>query len=214
MIGAMTEQTKAARHRKLPQEVRRQQVLDAATTQFGTAGYAAASLGDIAARAGVSKALVLTYFGSKEELFAACAARAGAPLVAAVEEVITTPQPPAAMAAATLAAIFGALEEQPHGWNVINDRALPRGGPGDTAARTVRRAIAEQAGRGVAGIADLPVHDLDDLAIVTDVWMSAVTAMVNWWLRHPDRTAAEMTERSGRLVDLLIGAAAEGRSTR
>lgn len=214
MIGAMTEPTPAARRRKLPQEVRRQQVLDAATAEFGSVGYAAASLADIAARVGVSKALVLTYFGTKEELFAACAARAGAPLVSAVEEVITTPQPPAAMAAATLAAIFGALEEQPHGWNVINDRALPHGGPGDTAARAVRRAIAEQAGRGIAGIEDLPVHDLDDLAIVTDVWMSTVTAMVNWWLRHPERTAAEMTERSSRLVDLLIGATAEGRSPR
>lgn len=213
MIPAMTERTQAGRHRRLPQEVRRQQVLHAATAEFGSVGYAAASLADIAARVGVSKALVLTYFGTKEELYAACAARAGAPLVAAVEQVITTPQPPAAMAAATLEAIFTTLEEEPHGWNVINDRALPRGGPGDVAGRTVRRTIAEQASRGISGIDDLAVHDADDLAIVTDVWMSTVSAMVNWWLRHPDRTAAEMTERSARLVDLLVGASTSERST-
>jgi AcrR family transcriptional regulator len=200
MIHAMTA-TRPTGTPKLRREVREQQVLDAAAAEFGTAGYGAASLAHIADRVGVSKALVLSYFGSKEALYAACVERAGSGLVAAIEEVITTPLAPAQMADATLAAIFTALEGRPHDWNVINDRSLPDGGPGALASLAVRRTIADQAARGVARLADLElVHDHDDLAVLTEIWMSAVTATVNWWLRHPDRSAAEMAARSSRVL--------------
>lgn len=194
---------------KLPREVREQQVLDAAAQEFGRSGYAAASLAAIADRVGVSKALVIAYFGSKEALFVACVERAGTRLVEAIEEVITRPLPPREMAQATLNAIFVALQDRPHDWNVVNDRSLPAGGPGAAAAARVRRTIAAQARRGVTNLADLQhVTDEYDVAVLTDVWMSAVTAMVNWWLRHPDQSAAEMAARSARVVATVTGAPA------
>ncbi|GAB3656879.1 hypothetical protein GCM10027589_16660 [Actinocorallia lasiicapitis] len=204
----MTALARSAGTPKLSRDVRERQVLDAAAHEFGTAGYGAASLAAIADRVGVSKALVLTYFGSKEALYVACVERAGEPLVEAIERVITTPQPPRRMAEATLAAIFATLDGRPHDWNVINDRSLPKGGPGAEASARVRRTIAEQARRGVERLADSPVvRDRDDLAILTEVWMSAVTATVNWWLRHPERTAEEMAERSARVLAVVTGAA-------
>lgn len=182
-------------------------MLDAAAYEFGTAGYQAASIAAIADRVGVSKALVLTYFGSKEGLYVACVERASVPLIDAIEAVIRTPQAPAAMAEATLAAIFRSLESRPHDWNVINDRSLPAGGRGATAATRVRRTIAGQARRGIEVVAESPAGgDRDDLALLTDVWMSAVSAVVNWWLRHPNRSAEEMATRSRRLVALVTGA--------
>ncbi|MBO0885311.1 MAG: TetR/AcrR family transcriptional regulator, partial [Mycobacterium sp.] len=94
----------------------------------------------------------------------------------------------------------------PHDWNVINDRSLPPGGRGAKAGANVRRTIADQARRGVDLLADLDdLHDPDDLAVLTEVWMSAVTAMVNWWLRHPDRGAAEMADRSARVLATVTG---------
>lgn len=192
--------TRPAGTPKLPREVRELQVLDAAAQEFGRAGYAAASLAAIAERVGVSKALVITYFGSKEALFEACVRRAGIPLVAAIEAVITRPLEPMPMARATFATIFETLQDRPYDWNVINDHGAPAGRAADAAAQ-VRDAIADQAGRGVgqaAGVAAM--EDADDIAVLTEVWMSAVSAAVNWWLRHPDRTAAEMTARSSRVL--------------
>jgi AcrR family transcriptional regulator len=49
----------------------RQDILDAARARFARDGYAAATIRKIAADAGVDAALVLQFFGSKEELFAA-----------------------------------------------------------------------------------------------------------------------------------------------
>lgn len=50
-------------------------LLDAATDTFAELGFAGASLGDIAARAGVNRALVYEHVSSKEELFRAAVAR-------------------------------------------------------------------------------------------------------------------------------------------
>lgn len=44
-------------------------IIDAALQQFGTNGYKKASIGDIAAAAGISKAMIFHYFGTKKDLF-------------------------------------------------------------------------------------------------------------------------------------------------
>ena len=56
-------------------EARRNDVLDAATSCFLSAGFAGTSLGAIARGASMSKATVYRYFSSKEEIFMACAGR-------------------------------------------------------------------------------------------------------------------------------------------
>lgn len=193
---------------RLPRARREELLLDAAIDEFGAYGYAGASLGRMAERAGVSKALILTYFGSKDGLFAACLQRTGAGLVDGVEAILATDLPATQMAQQTLTAIFTALEEHPHGWNLINDRSIPPGVAHDR-ARDLRTTIAEQAGRGVASLrTGIPLKDADDFALLTEIWMSAVTAVVNWWLRHPDRTAAEMAARSQRVIEAITSPSA------
>lgn len=193
---------------KLAREDRAEQILDAASLEFGAAGYRAASLAQVADRIGVSKALVLNYFGSKDALYAACAERTGASLVSGIERVITSDAAPLAMAEATLAAIFEALADRPQDWNIILDRSAPPGSDAAEAARSVRRAIAGQASRGIQSLSDLTrLEDADDVAVLTEIWMGAVSSVVNWWVRHPDRSAAEMAERCGRILTALTGQA-------
>lgn len=50
---------------------RRTQIVDAAARVMGRQGYAATSMKDIAAEAGVAQALIHYYFGAKEDLLAA-----------------------------------------------------------------------------------------------------------------------------------------------
>jgi len=50
---------------------RRRQVLEAALAVFGEKGYGAATMEDVAARVGLSKAALYEYFDSKEDLFIA-----------------------------------------------------------------------------------------------------------------------------------------------
>lgn len=180
-------------------------LLDAAREEFGPLGYGGASLGSIAARAGVSKALIVTYFGSKDGLYAACVERAGSNLRNRIEQVITAALPPAEGVPATLAAIFQGLEGRQQDWHVLNDRTVPSGTAGADAANAQRRAIAEQASRGVADTEYFQSMETDDQEIIAAVWMSAVSAVVDWWLRHPGRTAGEMSERCDRILAAITG---------
>lgn len=194
----------------VPRSRREQLILDAATVEFGRFGYAGAALSAIAAQADVSKPLVLSYFGSKEGLYIACVKRAGANLVDHIETVFATQQSPRQMAEDTLAAIFQALAPRPHDWNVVNDRTPPGGGSAHEAARRVRATIADQAARGVAAFADSPMlAESGDLSLVTEMWMSAVTACVGWWLRHPDESAEQMSRRSRRVLSAFAAAIAD-----
>lgn len=61
-------------------------ILDAALRCLGRDGYAATSMGRIAAEAGVSKRLLFHYFASRERLFDTLADTLGARIVAQVEE--------------------------------------------------------------------------------------------------------------------------------
>ena len=55
--------------RKAGSEQRRRRILDAGRACFGEAGFAGATIGAIAERAGVSNGLLYQFFRSKEELF-------------------------------------------------------------------------------------------------------------------------------------------------
>lgn len=198
-IGSTSGST--AGSKGVPRATREQQILDAAVGEFGRLGYAGASLSAVATGAGVSKQLVLGYFGSKDALFAACARRAGDGIADRVDEVLAHGGGALELAEGTLAAIFTALEPRPHDWNVLNDRTPPPGSAAHEAARAARLRIAAQANAGVGSLAE--VGDADDVAILTEVWMSSVSALVAWWLRHPDRSPTEMTARGRRALTAL-----------
>lgn len=63
--------------RRLPRAARREQILRAATEAFARTGFAATSLDDVAAQAGVTKMVVYTHFESKTALYQAVLDRMG-----------------------------------------------------------------------------------------------------------------------------------------
>lgn len=72
-MAVRREQTTARRSGRRPGDARtRAAILAAARERFGAAGYDATTVRGVAADAGVDPALVLYFFGSKDELFAAC----------------------------------------------------------------------------------------------------------------------------------------------
>jgi AcrR family transcriptional regulator len=69
-VPASVERIESARGRRAAgSEQRRRRVLDAARACFGEAGFAGATIGAIAERAGVSNGLLYQFFRSKEHLF-------------------------------------------------------------------------------------------------------------------------------------------------
>jgi AcrR family transcriptional regulator len=83
----------AVSKKRLPRAVREQQMLDAAVAVFSRSGFHAASMDEIAARAGISKPMDYAYLGTKEELFIACLHREGTRLMEAIVSAVVPPAP-------------------------------------------------------------------------------------------------------------------------
>ncbi|AZM92669.1 TetR/AcrR family transcriptional regulator [Streptomyces sp. W1SF4] len=195
----------------VPRELRARQMLEAATEEFGTRGYAAASLPAIAARVGVTKTLLHQYFGTKEDLYVACLLPVGDRLLGAVRAAMgpdgTTPRTPLRV----LEAIFTALEGRRESWFVLYDRTLPPGGEAARAAAGYRAAVDRLAAAGTAellrGAGSADPLDADALLYV---WRDLVATLVRWWVKHPEQTPDAMTRRCARLFAAAAVLAPEG----
>ncbi|WP_433327161.1 TetR/AcrR family transcriptional regulator [Spirillospora sp. CA-294931] len=179
---------------------RERQILGLAIEEFGRRGYARASVADIASRAGISKPLIYGYFGSKDGLAAACADHVGRLLVDEVTAA-QTPAAPGGRALDTLSAIFTVLADCPQAWSVLYDVTLPAVGE---VHATARRHRAQLARLGAAGTAEVLSgagdHDPLDHDLLGAIWQYTVTAVVRWWLDHPDQPPAAMVERCARIL--------------
>jgi AcrR family transcriptional regulator len=91
----------------------RQRVLDAALHAFGTAGYDATSLDDLAASLGVRKQTILYHFPSKEILMGAVIDDAGAHLAATVEDGLETSRPGWGRIEAVVRSVFRLAGQRP-----------------------------------------------------------------------------------------------------
>ncbi|WP_074302904.1 winged helix-turn-helix transcriptional regulator, partial [Mycobacteroides abscessus] len=171
-------------------------------------GYVGMSLAAVAAAVGVSKPMVLAYFGSKEQLYIACVERAGATVGDHIEAAMTAAPPTLALPRAVLQAIFQALAPRPSDWLVIWDQTLPEGSEALAAARVARTRLAALAGQGVAavGSAATQLRDAQDIGVLTQGWMGMVGAMITWWIRHPEQSAEQMAERASRLIAIIASA--------
>ncbi len=190
----------------MPRHDREAQILDAAAVEFGERGYAATTTAAVAERAGVSKSLVHGYFQSKDGLYCACVRRAGEEVTGRVGAAMLLPDRSGLERATdVLTAIFTALEPRPHDWRVLHDPSLVPGSEADRTARRYRQILLEQSASGVTVSYAATLRDPADLSVLIQVWRNTVGALVSWWLRHPDQTAADMIARSARLLVALEG---------
>jgi AcrR family transcriptional regulator len=109
----MTLRAAPAPGRRLPRAERREQILAAATGAFAAAGFAATSLDDVAAQAGISRAILYRHFDSKTGLYRAVLDRVCARLAAAVGE------SPGAFTDAAVDALLTAAAADPGGFRLL-----------------------------------------------------------------------------------------------
>lgn len=110
--GAVTSEGPAStRAARLPREQRRQQVLGAALDVFSTAGYHAASMDEIADRAGVSKPVLYQHFPGKLDLYLAILDAGIEDLMAAAHSALTGTTDNATRVTAMVNAYFAFVEE-------------------------------------------------------------------------------------------------------
>ncbi|WP_409463527.1 TetR/AcrR family transcriptional regulator [Amycolatopsis sp. GA6-003] len=111
-------------------------IFEAAKAEFGSKGYAAARVSDIAQRAGVNKQLISYYFGGKEGLYAEVASEPFAGFAA-----MTTPDRPLADVLADFAK--GGLADQDQARLFLREN-MAESTPGDAGAESQREFLEGQ----------------------------------------------------------------------
>jgi len=115
------------KRRLLPRAARAASILRAASRTFARGGYAATSMDDIAAEAGVSKLMLYRHFNSKHELYEAVLAEVRSRLDAIEHRPATlvglTPAEGLREATATLVATIRAAREVPDAFRLLYEHA-------------------------------------------------------------------------------------------
>lgn len=163
----------------------------AAQQVFAERGYHAASMDDIAERAGITKPMLYSYFGSKEALFVRCQRDSGDELRRILTEAGSdTALSPEERLWRVLLGVFGFIERHRDGWTVYHAAPPGTGGPieasaegakrefGDLVAELLTQAAAEQ---------EVPPELREHLTALAHALTGALMAVSVWWLRHPDQ---------------------------
>jgi len=98
---------------------RRSQLLDVAKTTFGTHGYSATSMNDVALAAGVTKPVLYQHFDSKHQLFLELLADVSNQLVQRIEAAIVTARSGREKVELSVAAHVGFFTDDPHRFHII-----------------------------------------------------------------------------------------------
>ncbi|MEV7503121.1 TetR/AcrR family transcriptional regulator [Streptomyces sp. NPDC093018] len=208
----MTTLSSRAGTKGVPRAARERQVLAAATEEFGRHGYEATTVAAVAARVGVTKPLVHQYFGGKQDLYLACLVPVGDRLLGAIRAAMAdhdTPAPSTPLR--VLRALFTALDGRREAWFVLYDPSLPPDSEAAHRAAHYRDAIDDLAATGTAELLHAAgTGDPLDADALKYAWRGLCTALVRWWINHPDQSAEAMTGRCARLLGAARTAFTDG----
>jgi AcrR family transcriptional regulator len=120
----MMEDRMAGGTKRLPRAVREQQMLDAAVDVFSDRGFHETSMDAIAAKAEISKPMLYLYYGSKDELFAACIQREGLRFVEALAPAGDPGLSPREQLRRALEGFLGFVGKHRKSWMVLYRQAM------------------------------------------------------------------------------------------
>jgi len=187
--------------RRLSAPERRELVVAAALDLFAEQGYRA-SMGDVAAAAGITRTVLYHYFPSKERLFVSVLETQAGALVRHLAPAVSGDGSQAQRARAMIAALVEFVEESPRSWEILfhhRDDAEP--------AVAVARARIHQRVR--LTIAVLLASDMTAAGIDADstrglllgeMVLGAMVAAGRWWREHPEVSRDEVVDAA---FDLL-----------
>jgi AcrR family transcriptional regulator len=192
----------------MPRERREQLILDVAGQVFARAGYESAPMDEIADRAGVSKPMLYTYFGSKEGLYLAYIERAGGELLERLVGARAPDRSPGSMLSARITEFLTFVEEHGDGWKVLF-REL-------ASTRPFAERVAEMRER-IAGAIRVMLQDRASAAVghdppapdaIAHALVGAGESLANWWLDHPEVPRDQVAAWYFGVVQAVVAGAA------
>ncbi|HEX5147365.1 MAG TPA: TetR/AcrR family transcriptional regulator [Conexibacter sp.] len=184
--------------RRLPASERRLLILDAALRMFATHGYDGAAMDEIAAEAGISKAVVYDHVASKRELYTQLLDAIRGEIEQTVEEALRAPGVEGeARVRAAAEAIYRYVEERPDASRLLVLEL--QGASVSTIGRELEERIGAHLTRTLGGDAALYDGHRErglQLVILAELLKSATLGLIAWWYRHPAAPRGDLVERT------------------
>ena len=187
---------------------------------FAARGYTAASMDEIAERVGVSKPMVYSYFGSKEQLYFAYIEDAGRDLLAGIVDAERgeRDRSPEERLRAGTRAFFAFVDDHRDGFSVLYSEMAASGGPFRREVNATRRQIVELVGALFERVAvrnDVDPSSFGGVEPLANAYVGAGESLANWGLEHPEDSVDHLTDRLMTIAwrglsDVLSGHATAG----
>jgi AcrR family transcriptional regulator len=190
-------------HGRVPRAVREEQILAMAEELFAERGYEGASMDELARRTGVSKPVIYSLGGNKEELFRRCFERSGDELNARMVQAVAESRGDLATEIrATARAFYEFIEDHSSAWAMLF--SMDTGGRTEASVAAIRRRQAEFTaariiGRaGDRGVALDPAQANAAAALLN----SSYETLAHWRRDHPGTSTDQLVEW---LVAFVVG---------
>ena len=188
----------AKKNPRLPRAQRRQQLLEVSRGVFAERGFEAATLEEIAERAGVSRPIVYGHFGDKQRLFEAVVNAEIARVEAAVGEAIAAPGEPRDVLERGLRGFFAYVREHPEGHAV-----LTRDAPihlSDVGLGVMLDGLAARISEAIARAIRALGLDPAPAPIYANALIGLGAHVGRWWREHTEVSLATITAHTTTLL--------------
>ena len=205
-LAALDREIAAHPHRRVPRALRRRHLLEIAGELFSERGFEAASMDELAQRAGVSKPVIYDQFGSKEGLIVAVIDEMGIELNRAVLEAVTGRTDPEDLLRAGSLAFFRFAADRRAAFSMAFGVLASLAGGSTQVIQKVAEIRARQDALVAGAIAATATaqgaeHDPLEISAITRGLNGVYEGLVAWWDEHPDVPPEQLTEW---VVDLVL----------
>lgn len=188
--------------RRLPGHERRVLILDAALRTFAANGYDGAAMDEIAAAAGISKAVVYDHVASKRELYTQLLNAIRDDIEHAVGEALRPLDADGEdRVLAAVGAIYRYVEEHPEASRllVLELQGANVSAIGRELEERISDALARTLSSETGALGGRPDRELQ-LKVLAELLKSSVLGLASWWYRHPEVPRAVLVERTAAVL--------------
>jgi AcrR family transcriptional regulator len=196
-----TPTARSARRQRLSRQQRRAVVLDSAAHVFAQRGYHAASISEIARRAGITKPVIYHHFASKQELHSAAFEHYAAELLS-VAASHGRHGSPRERFHDLVSGIFAFAHAKPHVWQLLlGDSTDPETARSQQQLRdlgtraSAQRLLSEPTFQPASGLSRTKAAE-----VIAQLTRSAVDGLVTWSLTHPNVSRAALVDSAVELL--------------
>jgi AcrR family transcriptional regulator len=204
-LAEIENELRSHAHRRVPRELRRRHLLELATQLFTERGFDAASMDELAERAGVSKPVIYDQFGSKDGLLAEVVDALGIELNHAVILAVQGKTEPRELLESGSLAFYRFVGQRRGTWAMIFGAFRGVGTSPHTAQDKLAEIRARQdtlVGNVILAAARAQGTEPDPLEVsaITRGLNGVYEGLVEWWEQHPEIEPEQLAQWTVALV--------------